>query len=70
MLWERVRDEALANGNPGRITVNSSRYAVPVYFRLGFVKDGGIAEKNEVTSQPMVWMGWPARSQEEEGQKI
>lgn len=70
MLWERVRDESLANGNPGRITVNSSRYAVPVYLRLGFVKDGGVAEKNEVTSQPMVWMGSPARAHAEEDQKI
>ena len=65
-LWEAVRDEALANGNPGRITVNSSRYAVPFYERLGFVKDGGITEKNEVTCQPMIWQVAPPHTEEED----
>jgi molybdenum cofactor guanylyltransferase len=65
-LWEVVRDEALASGNPGRITVNSSRYAIPFYERLGFVKDGGIAEKNEVTCQPMVWQIAPPVTDEED----
>jgi GNAT superfamily N-acetyltransferase len=65
-LWEKLRDEALANGNPGRITVNSSRFAIPVYERLGFVKDGGITEKNEVTCQPMVWQIAPRQTDEED----
>jgi GNAT superfamily N-acetyltransferase len=65
-LWEVVRDEALANGNPGRITVNSSKYAVPFYERLGFVKDGGITEKNEVTCQPMIWQIAPRPTDEED----
>lgn len=65
-LWTTARDEALENGNPGRITVNSSRYAVPVYRRFGFVEDGGITAKNEITCQPMVWMGMPTRPQDED----
>ena len=68
-LWENLRDTALAAGNPGRITVNSSRYAVPVYERFGFVKDGGITEKNEVTCQPMIWQIAP-RDTDVEDRKI
>jgi GNAT superfamily N-acetyltransferase len=65
-LWEMVRDEARAHGNPGRITVNSSRYAVPFYERIGFTKDGGVTEKNEVTCQPMLWQVAPPVTDEED----
>ncbi len=67
-MWEDLRDHALAHGNPGRITVNSSRYAVPVYERFGFYKDGGITEKNEITCQPMVWQTVPHETDVEDRQ--
>jgi predicted N-acetyltransferase YhbS len=65
-LWKTLRDEAIARGNPGRITVNSSRFAVPIYERFGFIRDGGITEKNEVTCQPMVWQIAPPSTDEED----
>ncbi len=61
-LWEFVRDEAISLGNPGRFTLNASRYAIPIYERLGFVKDGGIAVSNDVTCQPMLWQRLAAAS--------
>ena len=36
-LWKLARDECLANGNPGRFTVNSSRGARTLYESLGFI---------------------------------
>lgn len=48
-LWQAARDEALARGNPGTFTVNSSIHAVPLYESLGFrataarMEDKGIA---------------------------
>lgn len=65
-LWELALSEALADGNPGRITVNSSRYAVPIYRRLGFVEEGGITALNEISCQPMVWTGMPTTAFEED----
>lgn len=35
-LWDAAQRQARAQGNPGRFTVNSSLYAVPVYERMGF----------------------------------
>jgi GNAT superfamily N-acetyltransferase len=55
LLWETGRDESLHNGNPGRITVNSSRYAVPFYRRLGFVDLNQPGSIPEVICFPMVW---------------
>jgi GNAT superfamily N-acetyltransferase len=37
-LWEVARREAIAGGNPGFFTVNSSNYALPVYESWGFVR--------------------------------
>jgi GNAT superfamily N-acetyltransferase len=36
-LWDVAREAALAAGNQGAFTVNSSRYAQPVYASFGFV---------------------------------
>jgi GNAT superfamily N-acetyltransferase len=36
-LWNVAREAALAAGNPGFFTVNSSPFALPVYERWGFV---------------------------------
>jgi GNAT superfamily N-acetyltransferase len=37
-LWDVARNAALAGGNPGTFTVNSSNSAVPVYEAFGFVR--------------------------------
>jgi GNAT superfamily N-acetyltransferase len=52
-LWERAKAEALANGNPGEFSVSSSRYAVPVYERFGFVATGPVQERDGVQFVPM-----------------
>lgn len=36
-LWDTAQAQARAQGNPGRFTLNSTLYAVPVYQRMGFV---------------------------------
>jgi len=52
-LWEQLKGQALAAGNPGTFTVNSSIYAVPVYVRFGFVPTSEAQEKNGIQFQPM-----------------
>jgi GNAT superfamily N-acetyltransferase len=37
-LWDASRQAALAAGNPGIFTVNSSNYALPIYEAWGFVR--------------------------------
>ena len=53
-LWEHARAEA---GNPGRFTVNASRFAVPLYERLGFTATGEVEVKDGIAFQPMVLGG-------------
>lgn len=52
-LWELARDAALARGNPGSFTVNSSSFAEAVYRRLGFVPTGPVAEMHGLRFIPM-----------------
>jgi GNAT superfamily N-acetyltransferase len=52
-LWQAVRDEALAAGNPGEFTVKASLNAVPVYQRFGFKSVGGPQQANGLVFQPM-----------------
>ena len=52
-LWQRLKSDALAAGNPGEFTVNSSLYAVPVYLRFGFVPTDDQQMKNGIQFQPM-----------------
>jgi len=52
-LWAVARVAARAAGNPGRFTVNSSRYAIPVYERFGFRATGPEVHKDGVTFVPM-----------------
>lgn len=54
-LGRRLWDAARAEAGPGPITVNSSRLAVPVYRRLGFVDNGPKWEKDGVIAFPMLW---------------
>ncbi|MEM9603286.1 MAG: GNAT family N-acetyltransferase [Pseudomonadota bacterium] len=49
-LWSALR----AACHPGPITVRSSRAAVPVYRRFGFVERGALETKLGLTFQPMV----------------
>ena len=52
-LWETARREARARGNPGRFTVNSSRHAIPLYERLGFVGTDSLQVMNGIAFLPM-----------------
>ena len=52
-LWEIASREALADGNPGRFTVNSSPYARALYERLGFVATGEPQVKDGIAFLPM-----------------
>jgi predicted GNAT family N-acyltransferase len=40
-------------GNPGEFTVNSSRFAVGMYRKFGFVETGPPETKEGVTAVPM-----------------
>ncbi|MGZ3180924.1 MAG: GNAT family N-acetyltransferase [Telluria sp.] len=52
-LWEQVRDEALALGNPGEFTVNSSDFAERMYLKLGFVPTAPRQEMHGIAFIPM-----------------
>jgi GNAT superfamily N-acetyltransferase len=52
-LWERARARCLAEGNPGIFTVNSSRNAVPVYERFGFLVAAPVQDAGGVLFVPM-----------------
>jgi predicted GNAT family N-acyltransferase len=52
-LWTTARQTAEAAGNPGHFTVNSSRYAVPVYKRFGFEVSGPERQKDGIAFIPM-----------------
>jgi GNAT superfamily N-acetyltransferase len=52
-LWHEAKRVAEAAGNSGRFTVNSSRYAVPVYERFGFLVTGPEQHKNGLVFVPM-----------------
>jgi len=52
-LWEVARDAALARGNPGSFTVNSSTFAEAMYRHLGFGATGPVAEMHGIRFIPM-----------------
>ena len=52
-LWDVAREDCLAAGNAGHFTVYSSRYALDVYRRFGFVEAGPPETKDEVTAIPL-----------------
>ena len=52
-LWLHAKAVALAMGNPGSFTVNSTLYAVPVYERFGFRPVGTRMDKNGISFVPM-----------------
>jgi GNAT superfamily N-acetyltransferase len=52
-LWELLRVQALAHGQPGCFQVNASLAAVPAYLRLGFVPSGPQVQRNGGRWLPM-----------------
>lgn len=52
-LWHVARDACLAAGNPGEYTVNSSRFAVGFYEKMGFIREADFQEHEGVVSIPM-----------------
>jgi GNAT superfamily N-acetyltransferase len=55
-LWQVAFEACLSRGNPGIFTVNSSKYAVPMYEKLGFVPQSEPVESNGIVSIPMKWV--------------
>lgn len=53
-LWDRwlMNRDDLREKNSS-VTVNSSRFAVDFYRKLGFIQDSGLLEKNGITCYPM-----------------
>lgn len=62
-LWNIVKAEALAAGNTGQFTVNSSLNAVPVYERFGFICTGEVQQMHGISFQPMQLHANPLGSQ-------
>ncbi len=52
-LWQHAREYGLANGNPGRFTVNASLFARDLYTRFGFVACDEIQETHGLRFLPM-----------------
>jgi GNAT superfamily N-acetyltransferase len=52
-LWQVARDACRRAGSAGEFTVNSSRFAVGMYRKLGFVEIGPPETKDGVTAIPM-----------------
>jgi GNAT superfamily N-acetyltransferase len=53
LLWETARNSALAAGNPGWFTVNSSNFALPVYAAWGFVRTAPTQSNKGLYYNPM-----------------
>ncbi|MGX2041361.1 GNAT family N-acetyltransferase [Methylocaldum sp. MU1018] len=52
-LWQAARAASLEACNPGVFTVNSSRFAVGLYEKLGFVGHGEVVDESGVIHIPM-----------------
>jgi GNAT superfamily N-acetyltransferase len=52
-LWLAARDGALASGNPGNFTVNSTPNAIGVYERFGFICVGSKVVQHGISFVPM-----------------
>jgi len=55
-LWAQVMADSLAQGNPGRFTVNASNHAVPAYEKLGFKRTEPTKNTDGVLYNPMVFV--------------
>lgn len=52
-LWQVAKTASLEAGNPGVFTVNSSRFAVGLYEKFGFVGHGEVTDESGVIHIPM-----------------
>jgi GNAT superfamily N-acetyltransferase len=52
-LWEFAQYDCAARSGSTEFTVNASRFALPAYERLGFVRVGEVQETGGVVSVPM-----------------
>jgi len=52
-LWDHARDACREKGNAGEFTVHSSRFALEMYRKFGFVESGPPETRDGVTSVPM-----------------
>jgi GNAT superfamily N-acetyltransferase len=52
-LWRVARKACLEAGNPGRLTVFSSKYALGAYRTFGFTESGPPEIKDDVIATPM-----------------
>lgn len=52
-LWRVAWEACVAISNPGEFTVNSSRYALPFYEKLGFIQVGPEENREGVIYTPM-----------------
>jgi GNAT superfamily N-acetyltransferase len=52
-LWTSARRHAVASGNSGPFTVNSSLKAIPVYRKFGFFATGPVTTVHGISFQPM-----------------
>lgn len=55
LLWLHAKNAATTAGNPGRFTVNSTMYGVPVYESFGFAATGKKTETNGIAFIPMLY---------------
>ena len=65
-LWQTARDACRRAGNPGSFTVKSSRFAVVVYRKLGFVESGPPESRDGITCFPMELTGCEAAEKEKD----
>jgi GNAT superfamily N-acetyltransferase len=56
-LWEVVRSAAIAKGNAGDFTVNSSLNAIAVYSKFGFSPTSEVRQMHGISFQPMAFSG-------------
>ena len=54
-LWQTAKEASQSAGHRGDFTVNSSRFAVGLYEKLGFVREGPEVERGGVIAVPMRW---------------
>ena len=54
LLWHHAKAAAIHAGNPGRFTVNSTVFGVPVYKTFGFKAVGPKTETKGIAFVPML----------------
>lgn len=52
-LWEHAKSRCLRGDHPGFFTVNASRFAVPIYERMGFTAVGPVQSAGGILFVPM-----------------